>query len=117
MIPDIITLVREDPRAHGVREKPDLIKRQVRCFVRSVGMQESYQAMANGLNPSIVLELRTAADYSGEKIAIYKDKMLSVVRTYQTGRGIELTCEEITADAAIMTDESIAEDENAEKTG
>ncbi len=94
MIPDIVTLVREDPRAHGVKDKPSLIKRQVRCFARSVGMQERYQAMANGLNPSIVLELRTAADYCGEKIAIYKGKQLRVVRTYQTGRGIELTVEE-----------------------
>lgn len=101
-MPDLITFVSESPQAHGVADRPDLHGRDVCVLVRSVGMNEAYQAMANGLNPSLVFELRDAADYNGEKILEYHGDQMRVVRTYQTGRGIELTCEKIGIDAAIL---------------
>lgn len=100
--PDVIKLIVEDPKPHGVFEKPKLTARTVPCLVRSVGMTERYQAMANGFNPSLVFTLRDAADWDGEKILIYNGKKMRVVRTYKTGRAIELTCEELTVDAAVM---------------
>lgn len=100
-MPDIVTLIVEDPKAHGVGENPTLTGREVYCLVRSVGMTERYQAMANGFNPSLVFTLRDAEDYRGEKILIYKKIFMRVVRTYKTGRGIEITCEETTVDAAV----------------
>lgn len=103
-IPDVVKLIAEKPKAHGAFDRPDLIGRDVFVLVRSVGMNEAYQAMANGLNPSLVFELRDAADYQGEKILIYNGKKMRVVRTYQTSRAIELTCEEITTDSAVMED-------------
>lgn len=100
--PDVITLVGENPAAHGVFDAPDTESRTVYVSVRSVGMNEAYQAMANGLHPTVVFRLSDSADYHGEKICLFHDKQYRVVRTYQTGFGIELTCEEITIDRAIM---------------
>lgn len=103
-MPDIVTFVGENPKAHGVTERPDLTDRDVRVLVRSVGMNEAYQAMANGLNPSLVFTLRDASDYQGEKILKFRGKEYRVVRTYQAGRSVELTCEELTIDKGIMTE-------------
>ena len=65
-------------------------------------MNEAYHAMANGIHPTVVFRHYHSADYHGEKICLFHDKQYRVVRTYQTGFGIELTCEEITIDRAIM---------------
>lgn len=99
-IPDVVTLVGENPAAHGVFDAPLEERRTVYAVVRSVGMQEVYQAMANGLHPSLVFKIADATDYIGEKIAEFHGKLYRIVRTYQTGFGIELTCEEITIDSA-----------------
>lgn len=103
-MPDVITIISEDPEDHGVHDTPALSGRELYVLVRSVGMSERYQAMANGFNPSIVFTLRDASDYNGEKIILHNGRRMRVVRTYQTGRGIELTCEELTVDAEIMND-------------
>jgi hypothetical protein len=100
--PDVIVLVGENPAAHGVFDAPDTESRTIYVSVRSVGMNEAYQAMANGLHPTVVFRLSDSADYHGEKICLFRGKQYRVVRTYQTGFGIELTCEEIAIDRAIM---------------
>lgn len=100
-MPDTVKLIAEE-QPHGVWEEPKLEEREVYCLVRSVGMSERYQAMANGFNPSVVFTLRDSADYQGEKNLIFRGKLHRVIRTYQTGRAIELTCEELTTDAAVM---------------
>ena len=93
---DIITLVGEDPRAHGLYESYTPVNTQVFAEVRSVGMRESYEARSLGLSPELVFSLQVAADYHDERRLIYNEITYKVVRTYLNGDGIELVCERMT---------------------
>ena len=95
---DVLTLIAEQPSAHGVTERPIITKRTVYCTVRSVGMNESYQALTNGLHPQFVFVLSDYADYAGQKICEYNGKRYRIVRTYRNNQAIELTVEEVTID-------------------
>lgn len=96
---DVINLVAENPSAHGVFDTPTETSKQVYCSVKSVGMSEAYQAMANGLHPQFVFVLSDYADYNGEKIVTYNSIRYRIIRTYRNNQSIELTCEEATVDA------------------
>lgn len=96
---DVISLIAENPAAHGVFDQTTETPKQVYCSVKSVGMNEAYQAMSNGLHPQFVFVLSDYADYNGEKIVTYNGKRYQVIRTYRNNQSIELTCEEATIDA------------------
>ena len=91
---DVIDLIAEDPRARGIFEPVAETKRTVFCAVRSVGMNEFYRAKEQGLEPDVVFTLAAYADYNGERLVKWNDKIYRVVRTYVDGLKIELTCEE-----------------------
>ena len=99
MFRDVITLVSENPAAHGVLDEITETQKQVFCSVRSVGMSEAYQAMSNGLHPQFVFVLSDYADYGGEKVVIYNGKRYRIIRTYRQNQGLEMTVEEVTIDA------------------
>lgn len=90
---DVINLITESDSEHGVFENVTETPRQVFCEVRSVGRTEVYQAMAVGVNVSIVFVLSVDADYQGEKELTYNNVRYRVVRTYVHDDEIELTCE------------------------
>lgn len=90
---DVVTLITESNTVHGVFDEPTETTREVFCEVRSVGRNEVYQAMAVGINVSIVFVLSIAEDYQNEKELIYKNVRYRVIRTYVSDDGIELTCE------------------------
>lgn len=97
--PDVISLV-DETQPRGVLEMPaSSTHHQVYCTVRSVGMNEAYRAMSNGLHPTLVFDLTDYSDYHGEKIVVYQNKRYRIVRTFRSNQGIELTCEEATIDA------------------
>lgn len=98
MFRDVLTLIGEQPKKRGVTDKPKETGRTVFCTVRSVGLNEAYQAMANGLQPQFVFVLSDFADYDGEKICEYNGKRYRIVRTYRNNQSIELTVEEVTVD-------------------
>lgn len=95
----VLTLIGETPEAHGIFEDHTETERTVFCTIRSVGYQEYYRALANGLHPSFVFTLADYAEYQGEKICEFEGVRYRIVRTYQTGGAIELTVEEVTVDA------------------
>lgn len=95
---DVLTLIGEQPKAHGISDEPTKTERTVYCTVRSVGYNEAYQAMANGLQPQFVFSLTDYADYEGEKICVYNGVRYRIIRTYRKNQGIELTVEEVTID-------------------
>lgn len=99
---DVLTLISESPKAHGVFEPATETPRQVFCSVRSVGMREAYEAMSNGLNPEFVFVLSDYSDYDGEKVCEYNGTRYRIVRTYRNNQSIELTVEKLTVDAAVM---------------
>lgn len=98
-ISSVLTLIAENPAAHGIFDEPTETGRTVFCTVRSVGFNEYYTALANGLNPTIVFRMAERTEYHGEKIVLWEGVRYRVVRTYAQGDGIELTCEEVTTDA------------------
>lgn len=91
---DVIYLLEETPGKHGVFDAVIYTEHMVYCTVRSVGMNEFYRAKEQGLEPSVVFTLTTYADYHGERLLRWDDKIYRVVRTYVDGLSIELTCEE-----------------------
>ena len=95
----VLTLISENPAAHGIFDKPTETSRTVFCTIRSVGYSEYYRALEYGLHPSIVFVLADYAEYQNEKIAEYEGVRYRVIRTYETGGSIELTAEEVTVDA------------------
>ena len=95
----VLTLIAESPAAHGIFDKPTETERTVFCTVRSVGYSEFYQALSHDLHPSLVFVLADYAEYQREKICEFEGVRYRIIRTYQTGGAIELTCEEVTVDA------------------
>lgn len=106
---DVITLITEAPTAHGIFDPPTESERAVPCYVKSVGFQEFFQALAQGLHPSMVFVLSDYAEYQDEKIAVYHGKRYRIVRTFVTPQlSIELSVEEATVDReALPTTEAV----------
>ena len=97
---EILTLIREDPEAHGVGDEPAETEREVYCIVKSIGMQEAYQAMGIGLNPELKVVLAHEFEYQGEAICEMNGNRYKIIRTYiNEGDGIELTLQRITGNA------------------
>lgn len=101
---DVCYLVAEEPAAHGVFDRPAETARMVFCSVKSVGSAEFYRALAEKLHPTIIFVLQDAIEYQGEKIVLWTPRggtqqRYRVIRTYQAGNSLEITCEEATVDA------------------
>ena len=88
----IATLIREDPAAHGVGTEPTEYRHDVYCTLKSIGMQEAYQAMGIGLSPELKVILAHDFEYGGERICELDGVRYDILRTYITeADGIELT--------------------------
>lgn len=91
---DILQLIKTS--AGGIDDQGDLVttedKRQVFCGVQSVGMSETYQAMALGLKPEIKFVLADYLDYQGEQLLEHEGTRYRVLRTFRKGKTLELTC-------------------------
>lgn len=94
MYSEIITLVKKEYETDETAELVEMdVNRDVFAKVLSVGQQEFYQAMANGLKPEIKFELADYYEYDNEKELIYNDVKYQILRTYRKGlRALELTC-------------------------
>lgn len=90
---DVINLINESDKVHGVFSTSTETTAQVYCEVKSVNRNEAYQSRAIGMNASVVFVLTCDADYSGQKELTWNDVRYRVIRTYVTDDGIELTCE------------------------
>lgn len=73
-------------------------ERQVLADDMSVGMTETYQAMAVGYKPEAKLILTNWLDYDGEEFVEFtpfgrtQPVRLKVLRTFRNGEALELTC-------------------------
>ena len=86
---DVIDLITENRRAHGVHEAVTRTARTVMCTVT-----EFYNALNAGVMPEYVFRLTLAEDYQGERLVEYHGQTYRVVRTYITADdGIEITVE------------------------
>ena len=95
-----VTLIREDPAARGVGTEPTESRRKCFCTVKSIGMQEAYQAMGIGLNPELKVILRHDFEYKGEDLCELNKVRYKIIRTYVTeADAIELTLQRIAGNA------------------
>lgn len=93
---DVVILITEVPGAHGVFEATIDQRREVFCSVKSIGMQEAYQAMATGLNPELKLVIPHDFEYQGESECEFHGIRYKIIRTYVTETdGIELTIQRV----------------------
>lgn len=89
---NVVDLIMENPYAGGVGLEPAETKRTVYCTVKSIGMQEAYQAMGIGLNPELKVILAHDFEYAGERLCELGGQRYRILRTYVTETdGIELT--------------------------
>ena len=96
----VVKLINESPDAHGVGVDAEESSRTVYCTVRSIGMQEAYQAMGIGLSPELKVILAHDFEYDGEAIAELNGVRFKILRTYITDKdGIELTLQRIKGNA------------------
>lgn len=102
----VIDLISEDPYVGGVGLDTEETKRTVPCTVKSIGMQEAYQAMGIGLNPELKVILAHDFEYGGERKAELAGVRYDILRTYVTETdGIELTLQREARNAVkVVTD-------------
>ena len=97
---NVVTLILEEPYVGGVGLDPSETKRTVPCTVRSIGMQEAYQAMGIGLNPELKVILAHDFEYGGEPVCEMSGVRFTIIRTYITETdGIELTLQRVDGNA------------------
>ena len=97
---DVLYLIREDPAAHGVGVDPAETSRKVYCTLKSIGQQEAYQAMGQGLRPELKVILAHDFEYGGEAYCELNGVRYFILRTYITeADGIELTLQRVTGNA------------------
>ena len=97
---DVVELITVNPEAAGVGTEPEETKRAVFCTVRSIGMQEAYQAMGQGLNPELKVIVPHDFEYGGERLCEIGGVRYDILRTYITETdGIELTLQRVARNA------------------
>ena len=89
---NVVDLITVSPEAAGVGTEPAETKRSVPCTVRSIGQQEAYLAMGQGLNPELKVILAHDFEYEGERLAELNGVRYDIFRTFAGETdGIELT--------------------------
>ena len=106
----VVTLIGESPEAHGVGIDLTEMKRTVYCTVKSIGMQEAYQAMGIGLNPELKVVLAHDFEYAGERLCEMDGVRYRILRTYITeADGIELTLQRVNGNARPAPEPEVTE--------
>ena len=100
---NVVDLIAVSPEASGVGTEPTETKRTVYCTVKSIGMQEAYQAMGIGLNPELKVVLAHDFEYGGESLCELSGQRYKILRTYITETdGIELTLQRVSGNALFL---------------
>ena len=97
---NVLTLISVSPEAEGVGIDRTEATRDVFCTVKSVGQQEAYLAMGQGLNPELKVILPHDFEYEGEGLCELDGVRYEILRTYITeADGIELTLQRVKKNA------------------
>ena len=97
---NVVDLITVSPEAGGVGLEPTETKRTVYCTVKSIGQQEAYLAMGQGLNPELKVILAHDFEYGGESLCELSGVRFRILRTYITETdGIELTLQRVDGNA------------------
>jgi SPP1 family predicted phage head-tail adaptor len=97
---NVVDLITVSPEAAGVGTEPTETKRTVPCTIKSIGQQEAYLAMGQGLNPELKVILAHDFEYEGERMCELDGVKYDILRTYITETdGIELTLQRVARNA------------------
>ena len=97
---NVVDLITVSPEAAGVGTEPTDTKRTVPCTIKSIGMQEAYQAMGIGLNPELKIVLAHDFEYDGESLCEVCGQRYKILRSYITeADGVELTLQRVAGNA------------------
>ena len=97
---NVADLITVSPAAGGVGTEPAETKRTVYCTIKSIGMQEAYQAMGIGLNPELKIVLAHDFEYDGESLCEVCGQRYKILRSYITeADGVELTLQRVAGNA------------------
>lgn len=97
---NVLKLIAVSPEVAGVGTEPAETSRTVYCTVRSIGQQEAYLAMGQGLNPELKVILAHDFEYQGERLCEMDSVRYDILRTYVTEADeIELTLQRISRNA------------------
>lgn len=93
---NVLDLITVSPEAAGVGTEPTETRRTVFCTIRSIGQQEAYLALGQGLNPELKVILAHDFEYEGERLCELDGVRYDILRTYVTEEDtIELTIQRI----------------------
>ena len=95
MYDDLIVLVDETETGEKDNYGDKIIqevRKEVLAQRMSIGMKEFYQAQTDGMKPEIKFKLADCYDYDNQKIVDYEGFRYKVLRTYQSGNELEITC-------------------------
>ena len=100
----VARLIAVHPEAAGVGTEPEETVRTVFCTIKSIGQQEAYLAMGQGLNPEWKVILAHDFEYKGERLCEVDGVRYEILRTYITDAdGIELTLQRVARNARPVT--------------
>lgn len=106
--PRVVSLIAVSPEAGGVGTEPAETVRKVYGTLKSVGMQEAYQAMGQGLNPEVKVILPHAFEYKDESLCLISGIRYRILRTYITeADSIELTLQRVSGNARPLPDPEV----------
>lgn len=74
------------------RSTKTLVEKKVFCNKKSVGGREFYQATQQGIKPELIIEIY-ALEYDDQTHVRHNNKLYRVIRSYEKGDKVELTCE------------------------
>lgn len=97
---DVCDLITVSPEAAGAGTDRQETSRTVFCTIKSIGQQEAYLAMGQGLNPELKVVLAHDFEYQGERLCEVGGVRYDILRTYITeADGIELTLQRVQQNA------------------
>lgn len=90
---DVVYLQTETVTKNALGDKiTDPSERMVFANKKSIKQSEFYQAQATGFKPELTFEIHIS-EYNGESELRYINKDYRIIRTYENGETLELTCE------------------------
>lgn len=93
MYNDVIYLITEGQTTINSAGDPVSASTEKAVFaeIKSIGMNEFYQAQASGLKPEVKFVIADYYDYGNEKKLKYNNEIYNILRTYRNGIQLEIT--------------------------
>lgn len=89
----LITYIKEE-NDFGEEIGTKEVKRLVFARQTELSRQDFYQSRIAGLKPTLSLEVKSI-EYTGEEELEYNSERYYIVKTYNIGQDVELTCEKV----------------------